>query len=119
MPSPRRIAILLATIALAAAAQASPAAAQSQGIPDSGLSDQPPSGLDDGSGGRPDRGDGGQGRKRDQGSGAPAGESSPAAPRARGLPRTGTDVRVLGLTGAAVLLMGLGLRLRTADADLF
>jgi LPXTG-motif cell wall-anchored protein len=33
------------------------------------------------------------------------------------LPNTGTDPRMLFLTGLALTLLGFGLRLRTADAD--
>jgi LPXTG-motif cell wall-anchored protein len=35
----------------------------------------------------------------------------------RELPNTGTDPRMLFLGGLALTLMGVGLRLRTADAD--
>ena len=35
------------------------------------------------------------------------------------LPDTGTDPRVLFLAGIALMLLGAGLRLRTADADLY
>ena len=38
-----------------------------------------------------------------------------AAPGPTTLPNTGADARVLGLTGIALLLLGIGLRLRTAD----
>jgi LPXTG-motif cell wall-anchored protein len=46
------------------------------------------------------------------GSGSGSGSSS-AAQTARNLPNTGSDARVLGLAGLALLLVGLGLRLRT------
>jgi LPXTG-motif cell wall-anchored protein len=42
-----------------------------------------------------------------------AGQAAPAA-AAQGLPNTGADTRVLLLAGAALLLTGLGLRLRSA-----
>jgi LPXTG-motif cell wall-anchored protein len=45
----------------------------------------------------------------DDGSGKPSGE----------LPNTGTDPRLLFLAGVALTLLGVGLRLRTADADLY
>jgi hypothetical protein len=35
------------------------------------------------------------------------------------LPNTGSDPRVLFVCGLALTLLGVGLRLRTADADLF
>ena len=35
------------------------------------------------------------------------------------LPSTGSDPRVLFLCGVALTLLGVGLRLRTADADLY
>jgi hypothetical protein len=40
-------------------------------------------------------------------------------PSAGQLPNTGSDPRVLLLCGAALTLIGAGLRLRTADADLY
>ena len=45
------------------------------------------------------------------------GENSQSPPRE--LPNTGTDPRILFLAGLAVMLIGFGLRLRTADADLY
>jgi LPXTG-motif cell wall-anchored protein len=43
------------------------------------------------------------------------------APAAAGdeLPNTGADPRLLALLGAALTLLGVGLRLQTADADLY
>jgi LPXTG-motif cell wall-anchored protein len=35
------------------------------------------------------------------------------------LPNTGTDPRLLFLAGVALTLLGVGLRLRTVDADLY
>lgn len=46
------------------------------------------------------------------------GENSQQSPP-RELPNTGTDPRILFLAGLAVTLIGFGLRLRTADADLY
>jgi LPXTG-motif cell wall-anchored protein len=43
--------------------------------------------------------------------------SAPNAAAAANLPNTGTDPRMLFLTGLAMSLLGAGLRLRTADAD--
>ena len=40
-------------------------------------------------------------------------------PTAGELPRTGSEPLLLGLSGAALALLGTGLRLRTLDADLF
>jgi hypothetical protein len=42
-----------------------------------------------------------------------------AAAAAGALPSTGSDPRVLFLCGMALTLLGVGLRLRTADADLY
>jgi LPXTG-motif cell wall-anchored protein len=53
---------------------------------------------------------------------AATGVGGPAsAPAAAGneLPNTGADPRVLLLLGAALTLLGVGLRLQTADADLY
>lgn len=44
---------------------------------------------------------------------------SPSATRSSELPDTGSDPRMLILAGAALTLLGVGLRLRTADADLY
>ncbi len=47
------------------------------------------------------------------------GEGRPAPPvaAANDLPDTGSDPRMLFLAGAAMSLLGAGLRLRTVDAD--
>jgi LPXTG-motif cell wall-anchored protein len=42
---------------------------------------------------------------------------APAAAGAADLPNTGSDPRMLFLTGLALSLLGAGLRLRTVDAD--
>ncbi len=39
--------------------------------------------------------------------------------RSSELPNTGSDPRMLILAGLAITLLGVGLRLRTADADLY
>lgn len=39
------------------------------------------------------------------------------SPASSALPETGSDPRLLFLTGMAMTLLGAGLRLRTADAD--
>jgi LPXTG-motif cell wall-anchored protein len=101
-------------------------AAQQDG--DGGIGDQPPG---DGGG----SGDGGDGGSGDSGSGSGGSGSSgggetpadpgpgngtpttPADPNA--LPNTGSDPRPLLLFGAAFLLGGIGLRLRTLDPDDF
>lgn len=110
MPSLRALSMLLAVLILALPATA---LGQTDAVPapgdGPGLSDQPPVDL------------GGDG----DGDGAPApddpappGDDGASAP-ADELPRTGSDAWMLFLTGLSVTLVGLGLRLRTADADLF
>lgn len=47
-----------------------------------------------------------------------AGENRQGSP-ARELPDTGADPRMLFLAGLGLMLIGFGLRLRTADADLY
>jgi len=47
----------------------------------------------------------------------PAPAPAPAEPGA--LPNTGSDPRLLFLAGVALMLFGVGLRLRTADVDLY
>ncbi|MDX6689546.1 MAG: hypothetical protein QOG15_1003 [Solirubrobacteraceae bacterium] len=50
------------------------------------------------------------------------GDSNASGSKASGassLPNTGSDPRMLFLAGAAITLLGVGLRLRTADADLY
>ena len=75
-----------------------------------GLSDRPPVDLG---------GDDGDGAPApDEPAPAPADDDGASAP-ADELPRTGSDAWMLFLTGLSVTLVGLGLRLRTADADLF
>jgi LPXTG-motif cell wall-anchored protein len=88
--SPRRlVAVPLAVAMLALPASAT---AQSPTIPDNGagVSTTPPVPL-------------------------PGESAAPAA--AAKLPNTGSDPRMLFLTGLAMSLFGAGLRLRTADAD--
>jgi len=49
-----------------------------------------------------------------------AGGGAPQATAASGeLPNTGSDPRLLFAFGVALTLLGVGLRLRTADADLY
>ena len=93
-----------------------PTAQQDPG--DGGIGDEPPTpGGDDGDDGQ------GQGGQGDGGGTGGDTEEEPAAPAPRedpnALPRTGTDPRPLVLIGAAFLLAGLGLRLRTIDPDAF
>jgi hypothetical protein len=101
VPTSRRIAALLTAAALAVPATAS---AQTTTAPrgDSGVSTTPPVPLRERDGDRP----------RET---APA----PPAPAAGELPDTGADPRLLFLCGFALTLVGAGLRLRTADADLY
>lgn len=92
VPTPRRIAALFVAVALGVPATAS---AQTTTIPRGGadVSNTPPVRL----------------------SGPPA-----ATPSASGeLPNTGSDPRLLFVCGVALTLIGAGLRLRTADAELY
>lgn len=93
----RRLAVLLAALALGLPATAH---GQTSTIPQggSGVSTQPPVSLG--------------GDEKDE----PATEK-PAASGAGELPNTGSDPRLLFLAGVALTLFGVGLRLRTADAD--
>lgn len=91
-PVPRRVVVLL----LAAVLLCLPAAAcaQTATIPEegSGVSTTPPVPL--------------------------PGENPQTSP-SRALPNTGADPRMLLLAGLALMLIGFGLRLRTADAELY
>ncbi|MEA2150968.1 MAG: hypothetical protein QOD69_2798 [Solirubrobacteraceae bacterium] len=90
MPISRRIAALLAAAALGVPATA---LAQTATIPSGrvNISNTPP---------------------------VPLSGSGPAV-SADELPNTGTDPRLLFLCGIALTLLGVGLRLRTADAELY
>ena len=103
MPTPRRIAALLVAVALALPA-AAVAQTPTQTAPgqESG-SNRPP--VDLGGGDNGDSGD--------------SGGSSSSGAKASTLPDTGSDPRLLFLTGLALTLLGVGLRLRTADADVY
>ncbi len=98
--------MLLSAVVLALPAAA---LAQASTAPDGnrGLSRRPPVQLGGGS----------------EGGGRSSAPSSPAprasAARGRGLANTGSDPRRVIAVGAALMLLGLGLRLRTADADLY
>lgn len=91
----RRIVVVLVALALCVPAVA---LAQTQTIPQggSGVSTQPPVSL----------------------SGDHERSAEPAAKPSQ-LPNTGSDPRLLFLMGVALTLLGVGLRLRTADADLY
>jgi LPXTG-motif cell wall-anchored protein len=126
MPRPRSVAILLSAAALAV-----PAGALGQGT--SGAGDDQytdPLGNGGGSGqtttGSQTSGSGGSGLSQNpdlgggsSGTGSPAPAPAPTGtgPATGGLPNTGSDPRLLVLAGLALLLSGLGLRLRTADED--
>jgi LPXTG-motif cell wall-anchored protein len=45
--------------------------------------------------------------------------SAKTGSRSSELPNTGSDPRMLFLAGAAITLLGVGLRLRTADVDFY
>lgn len=129
MPRARTVAI-----ALSAAALALPAGALGQGASGAG-DDQYADPFDNGSGtttaqtkpgpqssgGSSTSSDPGLSQNPDLGGGSTTPSSSGAAPAATGttatgaLPNTGSDPRLLILAGLALLLSGLGLRLRTAD----
>ncbi|MGH2840457.1 MAG: LPXTG cell wall anchor domain-containing protein [Solirubrobacteraceae bacterium] len=99
MPISRRIAALIL-----AAVLSMPAAALAQTLttpmPAEPGSTQPPVDLD--------------------GNGDGSGDSGSEQPsRSSELPDTGSDPRMLILAGAALTLLGVGLRLRTADADAY
>ena len=96
----RRVVVVLAAFALCIPAVA---VAQSGTVTQggSGVSTQPPVTLD-GDGSTP----------------KPAAKPQPAS-RSGELPNTGSDPRLLFLVGVALTLLGVGLRLRTADADLY
>ena len=97
MQIPRRVVVLLAALALGVP----PAAlAQTETVPQgsSGVSTQPPVSLG--------------GDRKDE----PAAKPHVASGTGE-LPNTGSDPRLLFLVGVALTLFGVGLRLRTADAD--
>jgi hypothetical protein len=104
VPASRRIAALIVAAAMGAPAAA---AAQTTTIPRGGadVSTTPPVPL---SQGNPEQAAG----DRNARVGAQAVASSE-------LPNTGSDPRMLFLCGVALTLLGVGLRLRTADADLY
>ncbi len=93
-----RVAVVLAALALCAPAVA---LAQSRSIAQggSGVSTKPPVSLED---------DDGESR-----------QATRNAASGSELPNTGSDPRLPGLLGVALILLGVGLRLRTADADLY
>jgi LPXTG-motif cell wall-anchored protein len=107
VPLVRRFAVLLAAILfcapVAAIAQTSTSTIEQQGA---GVSTQPPVDL-------------GPGDDEPQAN-TPPPAAAPPAPAANGdLPNTGSDPRLLFLAGVALMFVGVGLRLRTADADLY
>jgi hypothetical protein len=105
VPASRRIAALIVAAAVGAPAAAAPA--QTTSVPRGGadVSTTPPVPL---SQGNPEQAAG----DRNARVGAQAVASSE-------LPNTGSDPRMLFLCGVALTLLGVGLRLRTADADLY
>jgi len=111
-----RLAVLFAALALCLPGIA---IAQTTTIPQggAGVSDNPPASLD---GGEP-------GPAASEPSPPSSTEPAPSAPVASAarpaagneLPNTGSDPRLLFLVGAMLMLFGVGLRLRTADAELY
>jgi len=111
-----RLAVLFAALALCLPGSA---IAQTTTIPQggAGVSDNPPASLD---GGEP-------GPAASEPSPPSSTEPAPSAPVASAarpaagneLPNTGSDPRLLFLVGAMLMLFGVGLRLRTADAELY
>ncbi len=113
MPISCRIAALLVVLVLAlpaAAGAQSPMPTQTLPSQDSGSS-RPP--VDLGGGGE-DAEDG-----RSDGRDGAGSSSPPRSPASSSLPDTGSDPRLLFLTGVALAILGAGLRLRTADADVY
>ncbi len=132
-----RIVPLLAALMVGAALPAG-AVAQTAAPQLPGLSEEPPPwdgeeapdgseprgeepGGNGGSGGEEPSGEGGEGGGSEPsgGEGGPSGSTVDDQPAADELPRTGSEPLLLGLSGAALALLGTGLRLRTLDADLF
>ena len=133
-----RVVPLLVALTVGAALPAG-AVAQTGGPELPGLSEEPPpwegGEAPDGSepGGEEPAGNGGSGGGEPSGEGSEGSGSEPSAtegdasgstggadqPAADELPRTGSEPLLLGLSGAALALLGTGLRLRTLDADLF
>ena len=95
MQIPRRVVVVLAALSLGAPAAA---VAQTDTLPEAGagVSTQPPVSLD---------------------ANKKVATKPQATPGTAELPNTGSDPRLLFLVGVAMTLFGVGLRLRTADAD--
>lgn len=134
---PRRLAILLASCLLAAVPAVAPASAWAQSAGDEQYADplaepeggeaaeeMPPLSTDpqasqssgSGSGSAPAQpaAAAAQAGTAEDASADPPAETAPRT-AATELPRTGLDAGVVGLLGLAVLLLGIGLRLRVAD----
>lgn len=103
--------IVAALVALAVGVPGT-AFAQTLDLPDDtpGVSQQPPVALDDGAAPQPAP------QTPEPGPGTPAAEQRTADDE---LANTGIDTIVLLLAGAMVTLLGVALRLRTADAELY
>ncbi len=106
MPLLSRFVVLLASFVLCAPATAigQTSTVEQEG---SGVSTQPPVEL------------GGDDGEPQTSTPPPAPGEATEPPGSDGLPNTGSDPRLLFLAGVALMLFGVGLRLRTADADLY
>ncbi len=123
VPTLCRLVVLVIALAIALP---SVALGQTTTIPPSGggdLSDDPPVDLDGNGGGSSN---GGSSNGGSNGGSSGGDDGSDASDGSRGgregaseLPNTGSDPRLLFLAGAALVLIGVGLRLRSADADLY
>ena len=122
MRAPRHLAVLLAS-GLMALAPAVPAFAQSGGDGPSSTVTAPPltedpqtsGGSGSGSSGSGSEGSGSSG-SGSEGSGSGSSGSGGAAGSPAQLPITGADLPVVAFLGLALMLLGIGLRLRIADA---
>jgi LPXTG-motif cell wall-anchored protein len=107
VPTLRRVVVVLAALAVG---MPGAAVAQTSTVADdgSGVSSKPPVALD-----------GGGGPPAPPAATPATPAAAPSAQAAGGLPNTGSDPRMMLLVGLTLMLLGVGLRLRTADAELY